>query len=345
MEPTQALRGFFLLATSTVLFVNSVPPLRSRFLAYGSRSAQITVERTTPNPKPKDIKTTTKEKEPSNDGNPLSRLLDAVASIQVPHSWFTHFYLVSVASSLFWAVQILTQGRVFNMVLSWQQNASIEKKDGFSKIGMTLDQITVVWTLMMMQGARRLYESTILMKPSQSTMGFMHWVLGVGFYMAIGIAIWVEGIREWSTRRPSSPLLIRVHTAALLRETPPTIWDIGLAGPSIRTLLCITIFLFASGVQHDCHRYLTSLEKYTLPDLPIFRTFICPHYTAECLIYLSLAILAAPEGSLVNATIFTALVFTTVNLGVTAELSREWYAMKFGEEKIEGRWRMIPFIH
>src|SRR5256885_15162765 len=92
-------------------------------------------------------------------------------------------------------------------------------------------------------------------------------------------------------------LLMGVHIPALLRETCPTILDIGLAAPSIRTLLCISVFLFASGVQHDCHRYLASLEKYTLPDLPMFQIFICPHYTAECLIYLCLAILAAPEGS------------------------------------------------
>jgi 3-oxo-5-alpha-steroid 4-dehydrogenase 3 len=58
-----------------------------------------------------------------------------------------------------------------------------------------------------------------------------------------------------------------------------------------------------------------------------------------------MAILAAPEGGLMNITLFTALVFTTVNLGVTAESSREWYVLKFGEEKIKGRWRMVPFIY
>jgi 3-oxo-5-alpha-steroid 4-dehydrogenase 3 / polyprenol reductase len=140
-------------------------------------------------------------------------------------------------------------------------------------------------------------------------------------------------------------LLIGVHISALLRETRPTIWDIGLARPSIRSLLCISGFLFASGIQHDCHRYLASLEKYTLPELPMFQLFICPHYTTECIIYLCMAIQAAPEGSLLNTTIFTALIFVTVNLGITAELSREWYALKFGEEKIKGRWRMIPYFH
>lgn len=141
------------------------------------------------------------------------------------------------------------------------------------------------------------------------------------------------------------PLLTGVYTTAILRETRPTIWDIGLARPSIRTFLCISGFLLASGIQHDCHNYLASLEKYTLPEYPMFQVYICPHYTAECAIYLCMAVLAAPEGSLMNTTIFTALIFITVNLGITAELCREWYALKFGEEKIKGRWRMIPYFY
>ena len=71
---------------------------------------------------------------------------------------------------------------------------------------------------------------------------------------------------------------------------------------------------------------------------------ICPHYTAECLIYLSLALIAAPKGESINKTILAALVFVTVNLGMTADMSKEWYEGKFGKESVAGRWRMIPLI-
>jgi 3-oxo-5-alpha-steroid 4-dehydrogenase 3 len=175
--------------------VNSVPALRSRFLAYGPRSTPTPgMGGTTPNPIPQESKPTLRGKEPSNGGGRISRLLDVIASIQVPRSWFTHFYLVSVGSSLFWAMQILLQGRVFDMVLAWQQDVSSGKEDGSP--GMTADQVAVMWLLMMMQGARRLYESVLLTKPSQSKMGWMHWLLGMGFYLVMGIAIWVEGIRQ-----------------------------------------------------------------------------------------------------------------------------------------------------
>jgi 3-oxo-5-alpha-steroid 4-dehydrogenase 3 / polyprenol reductase len=131
----------------------------------------------------------------------------------------------------------------------------------------------------------------------------------------------------------------------VLRETKPTIYDLSLAGPSIRTFIGVSLFLIASGVQHDCHNYLASLKKYTLPQLPIFRALICPHFSAECVIYLALSIVAAPEGNLVNTTYLTILIFTAINLGITADFNREWYAKKFGEESIEGRWRMVPYFY
>lgn len=139
-----------------------------------------------------------------------------------------------------------------------------------------------------------------------------------------------------------------IHDAlvpAALRETEPSLDLISFAGPSLRTLIGVPLFIMASGIQHDCHRYLASLRKYTLPTHPIFQLLICPHYTAECLVYVALAIIAAPAGSLINRTLFSVLVFVVCNLGITAESSREWYEKKFGADAIKGRWRMIPFVY
>jgi 3-oxo-5-alpha-steroid 4-dehydrogenase 3 len=115
--------------------------------------------------------------------------------------------------------------------------------------------------------------------------------------------------------------------------------------PSLRTFLCLPIFLFASGLQHDAHHYLSSLKKYTLPSHPLFRTIVCPHYTAECVIYLSLALIAAPRGEMINKTVLSAALFVAVNLGVTAGVTKCWYMQKFGEEPVRGRWNMIPWVY
>jgi 3-oxo-5-alpha-steroid 4-dehydrogenase 3 / polyprenol reductase len=113
----------------------------------------------------------------------------------------------------------------------------------------------------------------------------------------------------------------------------------------LKTLLAVLLFFLASGVQHDCHKYLASLKKYSLPENRTFQWVLCPHYTCDCIIYLSLAIVAAPDAQVLNKTISTVLLFTIVNLGITAESSRKWYAEKFGAERIAGRWRMVPFVY
>ena len=130
--------------------------------------------------------------------------------------------------------------------------------------------------------------------------------------------------------------------AGALQSTTSVISSISLSALNLKAIIGIPIFILASGIQHDCHAYLASLPKYTLPVHPIFQSFISPHYTAECLIYLSLALIAAPKGALINRTIFTAFVFVSANLTVTAATSKEWYEGKFGKEAVAHRWIMVP---
>jgi 3-oxo-5-alpha-steroid 4-dehydrogenase 3 len=104
------------------------------------------------------------------------------------------------------------------------------------------------------------------------------------------------------------------------------------------------VFFFASGAQHDCHCYLASLKKYSIPVHPLFSKVVCPHYFAECLIYITLSVLAAPKGNIVNMSIFIGLVFVVVNLGVSAKTNREWYIQKFGRNAITQQWNMVPGV-
>ena len=63
----------------------------------------------------------------------------------------------------------------------------------------------------------------------------------------------------------------------------------------------------------------------------------------ECIIYLALAVVAAPRGQVVNKTVFSTFVFTTVNLGIVAGGAKEWSVERFGVDA-EGRWRMVPGV-
>lgn len=138
------------------------------------------------------------------------------------------------------------------------------------------------------------------------------------------------------------PNLYLTHFLDLLNHDPLSQLD--LSAPSRKTVAGVLIFLVASVAQHICHQYLASLPKYTLPQHPFFRSIVCPHYTAECLIYLSITVLSTPRGQSLNKTMFTGLGFVVVNLGVTADSARTWYTRKFGQNQISGRWRMIPYV-
>ena len=190
---------------------------------------------------------------------------------------------------------------------------------------MSFDQILLCWSLMAIQGIRRLFESFVLSRPSQSTMWFGHWLLGILFYLAMGISIWIEGIGD-------------------LKSTNSSTFDVKLLVPSLRTMIFLWIFIKASGTQHAAHAHLASLKKYSLPSHQAFETIICPHYTAECALYLALAFLGAPQGQLLNGTMLSGLIFVVVNLGVSADLSRQWAIETFGREKVGAKWRMLPGI-
>ena len=291
--------------------------LRTRYIPYGSRIAPVVQHYG--RPRGDDNSAETNQNEKSEPETVLSRLLDNLATFQVSHGFFLHFYIVSVVSSGFWAFQLLTKGSAFRAIA--QYSAPVDDVEC-----MTIDQIALTWALMTFQGIRRLVESLVLTKPSVSRMWIAHWLLGAAFYVAIGVATWIEG----------APTLLR---------SPSVYFSVTRSASSLKTMIGIPIFLLASGVQHDCHGYLASLPKYTLPMHPMFQVVVCPHYFTECLIYLSLAIIGAPRGAILNKTMFSAFIFVTTNLAVTASTTKDWYEGKFGKEAVAERWKMIPWLY
>lgn len=59
---------------------------------------------------------------------------------------------------------------------------------------MSADQTIVAWALMSVQGTRRLLESMTTRTLSKSNMFIAHWLLGIVFYLAMGVAVWIEGL-------------------------------------------------------------------------------------------------------------------------------------------------------
>lgn len=112
--------------------------------------------------------------------------MDALATWQVPHQYFTHYYVLSALTSGFWISQLVTKGLAFQFVVSHMRDEHLQNS-------MTLHQTVLCTALMLIQGGRRLYESLALAKPSSSRMWVVHWLLGLCFYAGITTAVWVEG--------------------------------------------------------------------------------------------------------------------------------------------------------
>ncbi|KAH7382317.1 hypothetical protein BKA66DRAFT_570606 [Pyrenochaeta sp. MPI-SDFR-AT-0127] len=274
LHPVPVLRASYLAASLLILVIHAVPALRTRFLAYGSRATA-----------PDEMR-----QRPRAQKAAVDQLLDYAATIQVPHNYFTHFYITSVACSLFWAWKL--------------------------RLWAASGQLQIVWTLMLLQGVRRMLESYAYTSTSKSRMWFAHWLLGLLFYVTINVAIWVEG----QNRAPGG-------------------WAVTLLVPAILT---------AHAFQYSYHAYLyrlrTENKGYQLPVHPLFPNLLCPHYTCEIAIYALLSFLAAPAGSVVNWTLVCGTVFVATNLGVTAAGTKEWYMDRFGEAKVGPRKRMIPAL-
>lgn len=260
---------------------------------------------------------------------------------QIPHSWFFTYYAVYLACAYLWAVQYYQQGdNQLRSLARWQVQATTGSPT------MAGGQVVIVWCMMLLQAGRRLYECFAVMKPSRSTMWFIHWVMGLGFYLGVSVAIWIEG--SGTSHRPkasaSNAFTNSARAAAAILQNQLQVTSL-TADAKLKVAVALPLFLFGWFMQHRCHKHLASLVKYSLPDLGLFRHLVCPHYSCECLIYLSLAVVAAPEGHWCNRTVLSVLMFVAVNLGVTAHGTRNWYLEKFGPDKVLDKWIMIPWLY
>ncbi|KAM6488075.1 hypothetical protein HDV62DRAFT_11934 [Trichoderma sp. SZMC 28011] len=302
-SPAEWCQIFFIVSAASIFMLAAVPEhMRRALLDYGARRA-----------KPSQPSEKSKAPEP-NQG-----VLDVLTSYgQVPHSWFIHFYITSLSWSIFWGYQYLSKGSLMRTVAEMQHSSAVKSQTPEVDLTGTL----VAWMLMSSQGVRRLSECLFVTKPGSSPMWFVHWALGLSYYTALGVSVWIQGsgaiLQSWEHPQP-------------IHFTPQVI--IGAA-----------VFGWAGAQQHQCHSYLAGLKKYTLPNEGWFKYFICPHYTFECLLYLSLSVVAAPTGCILNRPVLCSLIFVLANLGATAYGTKAWYASKFGADKLVGKWIMIPFV-
>lgn len=207
--PSQWCQLFFLSAAGGVVALQALPrSVRSAFMDYGARSASSTA--IDGNSKTKSSGTVTKggDKEKptrasaagaSPKPGALASLTSKIASVgQVPHSWFWHFYLLSVSWSAFWAWQFSTRGTVLGSLAEWEAKTARPPAPGQDvDEAKELGRVFAAWVMMALQGLRRLYECGVITKAgAKSPMWIVHWGLGLAFYTVMSVSIWIQGSGE-----------------------------------------------------------------------------------------------------------------------------------------------------
>ncbi|KAI1106312.1 hypothetical protein F4804DRAFT_52534 [Jackrogersella minutella] len=321
ISPAVYCQLFYVLAAATVSAIAATPEsIQSLLTQYGARNSVG------------DVPSSNGEKQ--GDNGPLIGIVSWVTAVgKIPHSWFIHFYILSISCSVFWADQFLRHGTIMELIV--RNQASSERTS------MTTNQIIIVWILMCLQGARRFYEYVAVIRPSSSKMWIIHWLLGMAFYFCTNISIWVEGSSRY--RRVSLfCTFLKSSRIDSIQSSERMIFNI--EAPSLKMGFGVLMFLSSWIAQYRCHSHLSRLQKYSLPSDGLFQYLVCPHYTCECALYLSLALVAAPKDHLYNKTLLCAVLFVAVNLGVTAKGTKKWYIERFGHERVQGKWIMIPGI-
>lgn len=202
--PSQWCQAYYLFAATAVVAVAAMPKEVRRLLVdYGARKSTKSASASEPeeseeSEKVKKSKEERKETRGTTSNWGLRSLVSTLTSHgQVPHSWFITFYVASVACSVFWLWQFWREGRVLEVVASSQVAQSYLSEKGNERGhegAVTLGQVGLVWTMMFLQGSRRLYEDLLVHgKKSKSTMWIVHWVLGLSYYFFTSVAVWVEG--------------------------------------------------------------------------------------------------------------------------------------------------------
>lgn len=163
-------------------------------------------------------------------------------------------------------------------------------------------QYVVVWALLC-HSSRRLYESLFVSVTSeQSRMNCSHYVVGIWFYTTLYIILNAE-----------------LYRGNIQRWFSPT---------------ALILFCIAGWDQHENHKVLAGLAKYSLPQQRLFRWVCCPHYTDEILLYACL--LAASKEFI------WPLVWVLATLSVAGVECHHYYKSRFGHQT--PAWALVPYV-
>ncbi|XP_023338447.1 polyprenol reductase [Eurytemora carolleeae] len=247
-----------------------------------------------------------------------------ISLIQVPKSWFTHFYIFS---------SIYTPFLLFLAIRTYMLNEPVHEP-----VRQALDflctesresrtdkeSVLLVLTLLCLQCFRRLYECVFVNSKSNSLMNVLHYTVGFAHYFCAGTGVLCE-----------APQFANSGSSSLL--------NLGVLWTPINLFL-ILVFLWAWYFQLRTHLIFSELKKKTkgghgIPEGSLFSLVSCPHYLCEIIIYTVFMLLLGPR----HQTMLFVCCWVWVNQILAALMSHTWYKNKF-KEYPSNRRAIFPYI-
>ncbi|NWU99878.1 PORED reductase, partial [Upupa epops] len=241
--------------------------------------------------------------------------------------WFTHFYVVCVLWNGFLLIELFRAEFLGGLLPSWVElvHRALGRDSDSEDTGNERFSALLVLLLLWLHSCRRLAEC---LWTSVFSSGFIHVVqycFGLTYYIALGSTVLCQVPTNIRNRRELSAQIRWYH------------------------LVGVVIYVWASLHQHRCLVILANLRKsksgkvislsHSIPSGDWFERLSCPHYFAELLIYVSLAVVLGFH----NVTWWCVVMYVLFCQALAAVLSHEFYQKTFSSYP-KHRKAFIPFV-
>nr|AAW24492.1 SJCHGC01345 protein [Schistosoma japonicum] len=216
--------------------------------------------------------------------------------LRVPKRWFKYFYMIGILST---SCSLVTE----LFVLSFNK--------------------TIVWILFLylIHVSRRLYECEYVSIFSNSQMSFMHFLMGVGFYIVTPISILFS--RDNAVERSYLGIILFGLHFLILQY--------------LQDLVFQQLAALRSGKNENTDKPVD--KQYYPPEGSMFHWISCPHYVLEISIYISMQLFITPKWISFSHILF----FTMCNQLCCIWLHHNWYKKNFPTWASK-RAMLIPYV-
>ncbi|XP_063057416.1 polyprenol reductase [Engraulis encrasicolus] len=251
---------------------------------------------------------------------------DFLRSFDVPKRWFCHFYTVSIVWNGLLLVLLLQAVLLEEGLPKWLTDALAFLNGGQANSGTDRPlSVLLVHILLWIHSLRRLLECLYVSVFSDGVIHIVQYAFGLSYYIFLGLTVLCLDIPVYDEGLSVLGQLQWCHAGG------------------------VVLFIWASWLQHHSLALLASLRTkntgavsavgHHMPHGCWFELVSCPHYFAELLIYVSMALCLG--GS--SVTWWLVVLYVFFNQALAAQLCQEFYQSKF-EDYPPQRKAFIPFV-